>query len=209
MSAQVSSSDFQLKAAVQRSNEAALEEKKPEAAEAIAQLLRTGGASAFKRGLLPIAAQLDSPKIPLAILEKYEGGIAGDKALREDALRMLAARKEWALVLVQFADEWKVPEKHFTPDIVRQLSLHHDATIDASIERHWKTLLLTGPTPEKDREMARIKALLKTGLGDPSKGQVIFAGRCVVCHKLFEQDGDFDTVGRCQGIKLQRMFAAW
>ncbi len=163
--------------------------KKPEAAEAIALLLRTGGATAFKRGLLPIAAQLESPKIPLAILEKYESGIAGDKALREDALRMLAARKEWALVLVQFADEWKVPEKHFTPDIVRQLSLHHDATIDASIERHWKALLLTGPTPEKDREMARIKALLKTGLGDPAKGQVIFAGRCAVCHKLFDQGG--------------------
>ena len=102
---------------------------------------------------------------------------------------MLAARKEWALVLVQFADEWKVPEKHFTPDIVRQLSLHHDATIDASIERHWKTLLLTGPTPEKDREMARIKTLLKSGLGDAAKGQVIFAGRCAVCHKLFDQGG--------------------
>ena len=163
--------------------------KKPEAADAIAQQLRTGGATAFKRGLLPIAAQLDSPQIPLAILEKYEGSIAGDKALREDALRMLAARKEWALVLVRFADEWKVPEKHFTADIVRQLSLHHDATIDASIDRHWKALLLTGPTPEKDREMARIKDVLKTGLGDPAKGQIIFAGRCAACHKLFEQGG--------------------
>jgi putative heme-binding domain-containing protein len=166
--------------------------KKPEAAEAIAQQLRTGGATAFKRGLLPIAAQLDSPQIPLAILEKYEGGIAGDKALREDALRMLAARKEWALVLVRFADEWKVPEKHFTADIVRQLSLHHDATIDASIDRHWKALLLTGPTPEKDREMARIKALLQTGLGDSAKGQTIYTGRCAVCHKLFDQGG---TIG--------------
>jgi len=163
--------------------------KKPEAADAIALLLRTGGANAFKRGLLPIAAQLDSPQIPLAILDKYEGGIAGDKALREDALRMLAARKEWALVLVRFVDEWKVPEKHFTPEIVRQLSLHHDATIDASIELHWKALLLTGPTPEKDHEMARIKALLQTGLGDPAKGQATYDARCAVCHKLFDQGG--------------------
>ena len=162
---------------------------RPEAAEAIAQQLRTGGASAFKRGLLPAAGLLDSPKIPLAILEKYEAGIAGDKALREDALRMLAGRKEWALVLVRFADEWKVPEKHFTADIVRQLSLHHDATIDASIERHWKALLLTGPTPEKDREMARIKALLMRGLGDPAQGQATYAARCATCHKLFDQGG--------------------
>ena len=102
---------------------------------------------------------------------------------------MLAGRKEWALVLVRFADEWKVPAKHFTPDMVRQLSLHHDTVIDASIERHWKALLLTGPTPEKDREMARIKALLQTGLGDPAKGQAIFAGRCAACHKLFDQGG--------------------
>ena len=163
--------------------------KKPEAAEAIAQLLRAGGATAFKRGLLAAAALLDSPKIPLAILEKYEAGIAGDKALREDALRMLATRKEWALVLVRFADEWKVPAKHFTAEIVRQLSLHHDAAIDAAIERHWKALLLTGPTPEKDREMARIRTLLQSGLGDAAKGQAIFAGRCATCHKLFDQGG--------------------
>jgi putative heme-binding domain-containing protein len=163
--------------------------KKPEAADAIALLLRTGGATAFKRGLLPIASQLDSPQIPLAILEKYEGGIAGDKALREDALRMLATRREWALELIRFADEWKVPEKHFTPEIVRQLSLHHDATIDASIELHWKALLLTGPTPEKDLEMARINALLRTGLGDPAKGQATYVARCAACHKLFDQGG--------------------
>ena len=37
--------------------------------------------------------------------------------------------------------------------------------------------------------MARIKALLKTGLGDPAKGQAIFTGRCAVCHKLFDQGG--------------------
>ena len=162
---------------------------KSEAIEAIVKILRAAGASTLKRGILPAAAQLNSPKIPLAILESYEKGIAGDKGLREDALRMMAARLEWAQTMVRFVDEWKVPEKHFTVDIVRQLSLHHDTAIDAAIERHWKTLLLTGVTPEKDREMARLKDVLKTGLGDPNKGQIIFVGRCAACHKLFEQGG--------------------
>ena len=162
---------------------------KSEASEAIVKILRAAGTSTLKRGILPAAAQLNNPKIPQAILESYEKSIAGDKGLREDALRMMAARLEWAQTMVRFVDEWKVPEKHFNVDIVRQLSLHHDAAIDAAIERHWKTLLLTGVTPEKDREMARIKDVLKTGLGDPNKGQIIFAGRCAACHKLFEQGG--------------------
>jgi putative heme-binding domain-containing protein len=37
--------------------------------------------------------------------------------------------------------------------------------------------------------MARVKALLQTGLGDPAKGQAIFTGRCAACHKLFDQGG--------------------
>ena len=94
----------------------------------------------------------------------YESQIAGDKALREDALRVMAGRREWAKILVDFVNEWKVPARHFSVDIVRQLSLHKDADIDAAIEKHWKGLLVTGPTPEKKKEAGRIKAVIKAAL---------------------------------------------
>lgn len=152
-------------------------------------ILKSSAAPSLKRGILQAAAKFDDKRIPEALLLGWEGQIAGDKALREDALRVMAGRKEWAQILMNFVNEWKVPAKHFTIDIVRQLSLHKDADIDASIEKHWKGLLATGPTPEKKKEAERIKAVLKTGLGDADKGKIQFMARCFVCHKLFGEGG--------------------
>ncbi|MBE7498276.1 MAG: c-type cytochrome [Verrucomicrobiaceae bacterium] len=162
---------------------------KQEAVMPMVAILKSSAAPSLKRGILQAAAKFDDKRIPEALLLGWEGQIAGDKALREDALRVMAGRKEWAQILMNFVNEWKVPAKHFTIDIVRQLSLHKDADIDASIEKHWKGLLATGPTPEKKKEAERIKAVLKTGLGDAEKGKIQFMARCFACHKLFGEGG--------------------
>ena len=162
---------------------------KREAVMPMVVLLKSSAAPSLKRGILQAAAKFDDKRLPEALLLGWEGQIAGDKALREDALRVMAGRKEWAQILMNFVNEWKVPAKHFTIDIVRQLSLHKDADIDAAIEKHWKGLLATGPTPEKKKEAERIKAVLKTGLGDADKGKMQFTARCAICHSLFGEGG--------------------
>lgn len=163
-----------------------------EAVMPMVAILKATNPPSLKRGILQAAAKFDDKRIPEALLLGWEGQIAGDKALREDALRVMAGRKEWAQILVSFVNEWKVPVKHFTVDIVRQLSLHKDADIDAAIDKHWRGLLITGPTPEKKKEAERIKAVLKTGLGDAEKGKLQFTARCAICHKLF---GEGNAIG--------------
>jgi putative heme-binding domain-containing protein len=165
---------------------------KQEAVMPIVAILKSSAAPSLKRGMLQAAAKFDDKRIPEALLLGWEGQIAGDKALREDALRVMAGRKEWAQILMNFVNEWKVPAKHFTTDIVRQLSLHKDSDIDAAIDNHWKGLLATGPTKAKKIEAERIKAVLKTGLGDAAKGKLQFTARCFICHKLFGEGG---TIG--------------
>jgi putative heme-binding domain-containing protein len=162
---------------------------KQEAVMPMVGILKATNPPSLKRGILQAAAKFDDKRIPEALLLGWEGQIAGDKALREDALRVLAGRKEWAQILVSFVNDWKVPVKHFTIDIVRQLSLHKDSDIDAAIEKHWRGLLATGPTPEKKKEAERIKAVIKTGLGDVAKGKIQFMARCAICHKLFDEGG--------------------
>jgi len=162
---------------------------KQEAVMPMVAILKSSAAPSLKRGMLQAAAKFDDKRLPEALLLGWEGQIAGDKALREDALRVMAGRKEWAQILVSFVNDWKVPVKHFTIDIVRQLSLHKDADIDAAIEKHWRGLLVTGPTPEKKKEAERIKAVIKTGLGDVAKGKTQFMARCAICHKLFDEGG--------------------
>ncbi len=164
--------------------------RKSEAVEPMVAILKSGSASpALKRGILQAAARFDDKRIPQAVLEGYEGRIAGDKALREDALRVLAGRKEWAVLLASFVNQVKVPAKHVTLDIVRQLALHDDPQIEQAIDKHWKTLLATAPTEAKEKEMTRIKALLKSGAGDPAKGKLQYAARCAICHALFAEGG--------------------
>lgn len=164
--------------------------------EAIAPMLailnNASASSGLKRGILQAAAKFDDKRLPQAILTGYEARFAGDQPLREDALRVLAGRKEWAQLLVGFVDEWKVPARHVGIDTVRQLSLYQDPTINAAIDRHWKTLLITGPSEAKEKEMARIKAVLRTGLGDAAKGKLQFQARCAICHKLF---GEGNSIG--------------
>lgn len=161
---------------------------KQEAVEPMVVILKSAATTpSLKRGILQAAAKFDDKRIPQVILEGWEARIAGDVALREDALRTLAGRKDWALLLAFFVNEWKVPAKHFNIDTVRQLSLYKDPELDATIDRHWKGLLATGPTEAKTKEMERIKAVLKTGLGDAEKGKLQFTARCAICHKLFDE----------------------
>lgn len=165
---------------------------KAEAVAPMVAILKSSNPASLKRGILQAASRFDDRRIAEALLTSYESQIAGDQALREDALRALAGRKEWAAELVHFINEWKVPARHVPVDVVRQLSLHKDADIDAAIEKHWKGLLATGPTEAKEKEMARIKAVLQTGLGDPEKGKLQYAARCGICHKLF---GEGNAIG--------------
>ena len=163
---------------------------KQEAVEPMVAILKSSSTTpALKRGVLLAAARFDDRRIPQAVLEGYESRIAGDQALREDVLRTLAGRKEWAVLLASFVNQVKVPAKHFTLDIVRQLALHDDPEIQTAIDKHWKTLLAAAPTAEKEKEMARIKSVLQSGTGDAAKGQLHFTARCAICHQLFGEGG--------------------
>ncbi len=152
----------------------------------------TSEAPTAKRALLPAVAKFGDRKIVASLLEGWEARVAGDKLLREAVLRMVAGRLDWSKMLMAEVDRWQVPEKHFNVEIVRQLSLHKDAEIDAAIERHWKGLLAVAPTEEVSKEAGRIRDVLRTGTGDAAKGKVHFTQRCAICHKLF---GEGNQVG--------------
>ncbi len=160
---------------------------KKEVLDAIAPVFAAGGNESLKRALLPAVAKFEDHKIIRTILDGWEGRIAGEKALREAALRMMAGRKEWAKMLLAQVDAWQIPAKHFTPDIVRQLSVFNDAEINVTIEKHWKGILAVAPTEDIQKEAARIKAVLKSGTGDAAKGKLTFTQRCAICHKLFNE----------------------
>jgi putative membrane-bound dehydrogenase-like protein len=156
----------------------------------LAALKSSSTSASLKRALIQAAAQFEDLRVPETLVERYERQVAGDLTLREDALRAMAGRLSWARLLVASVDEWKIPADHVSTEIVRQLSLHGDATVDAGIQRHWKRLLLSMPTGEKEAEAERLRKVVRQSPGDPRAGREHFVARCAICHKLFHEGGD-------------------
>ena len=162
--------------------------RRPEAVDPLVKLL-VGPSGEGKKPLLTALSRYDDLRLPKAIIDHYERSIAADDGLRDLALRTLAARPTWARLLVEAVHTGKIPAPHVTADIARALLRHGDTEVNAAVERLWKPLLVTGLTPENDREVARLRAVARAGEGDAAKGQAHFLARCANCHILKGQGG--------------------
>ncbi len=160
---------------------------KKEVLEPLQTIFASPGNEALKRALLPAVAKFDDHKIVTAMLDGYEQRLASDKALREAALRMMAGREQWAKMLIAAVNLWKVPEKHFPIDVIRQLSVFNDPEINTAIDKHWPGKLAAAPTEELLKEGKRIKEVLHGTGGAAAKGKLLFTQRCAICHKLFSE----------------------
>jgi putative heme-binding domain-containing protein len=162
--------------------------RRPEAVEPLIRLLVTPTTEG-RKSLLNALSRYDDLRLPKAIVENYERAIAADDGLRDLALRSLAGRPAWARLLITAVDEGKIPAPHITGDITRALIRHDVPEVNGAVERLWKPLLVTGLTPEKDREVARLRAVARAGEGDPEKGRSHFLARCASCHQLKDEGG--------------------
>lgn len=128
----------------------------------------------------------DDPSIGKAVLELYPGL---PESSAEVARVLLAARASWSRQLIDAVDAGKIDAKTFATEEVSRLRLHHDAQLLAGIDRIWGEL--RKPTPAHLRgEIARIKAVVMNGEGDPYRGKKLFLSRCAACHRLFADGAD-------------------
>ena len=162
--------------------------------ESVPVLLSMAGAAStsggLKRAILDHLARFSDDSIPRTILASYEAKFSGDKSVRESALRLLSGRREWALLLMEALDAWRVPVKHITPDVLAILGQHHDAVLAEGISRHWRGASGGRSLDVKAAEARRLRGVLAAGAGDPVKGRVHFQNRCAACHKLFGEGGN-------------------
>lgn len=162
--------------------------RRPEAIDPLIKLL-IAPATEAKIPLLTALSRYDDIRLPKAIIDNYERSIAADDSLRELALRTLSSRPASARLMVEAVHTGKIPAPHVTADIARGLLRHNDPEVNTTVDRLWKSLLVTGLTPEKDREVARLRAIARAGEGDASKGHANFLARCANCHALKGEGG--------------------
>ena len=163
--------------------------RRPEAIDPLIKLL-IAPATEGKKPLLTALSRYDDVRIAKVVIDNYERAIAADDGLRDLALRTLADRPTWALKLVEAVEIGKIPSAHVTADIARALRRQNLPEVNAAVERLWRPLLITGLTPEKDREVARLRSIMRAGAGDASKGHAHFLARCANCHALKGEGGN-------------------
>jgi putative heme-binding domain-containing protein len=153
----------------------------------LAVLTNTASPATLKRSALLATARYPEADVPGAVLSTYESRIAGDPALREAALRVLAGRVEWAEALVRALEDSRVPLKHISPEMVSLLVQHRtkSALIEEALQRHWRGAVGGISAAEKLKESERLRASLREGTASAPEGQKIFQQLCASCHKLF------------------------
>jgi len=112
-------------------------------------------------------------------------------ALKPRARAALFGRAEWAKGFLALIDAGTVAAADVPVEQVRLLALLGDASIDATVRKHWGRVT-PGTAEEKLAEVRRFSNDLRAGPGDAARGKVLFTQHCGACHKLFGEGG---TVG--------------
>lgn len=148
------------------------------------------------RELLPVVA-LQAPA--LAALRQHPGAETAEAlirhlgdlplSLRNEAINLLAARAESALLLLRAVDENRLAASLISPVLLDQFARYQNPDIDALIERHW--VRGTGgdvSLAELSAAIEQWKRKLNDSLlskADASRGRQVYSATCGTCHTLF------------------------
>ncbi len=112
-------------------------------------------------------------------------------ALRNEAINLLAAKPESALVLLKAVDEKALPSSLVSPVLLDQFARFNHPDIDTLIERNW--VRGDGGGIDLSQLPASIEAWKRKlnpnvmAKADASRGRQVYATTCGTCHQIFSE----------------------
>ena len=103
--------------------------------------------------------------------------------------RLLVARADWCREMLLRVESGTISADAIAADVVRDMLLHHDASIDASVRRHWPEVTAMMAAGEASQRIAELQDHLAVGVGDPYRGWELFQASCAKCHRMFGNGG--------------------
>lgn len=175
------------------------EVKQPKAVPVLLNIMGSNESSpAIQQAALLALQRYDDEEIGKRVVAAYPDILRADPDVRAAALALCAARPSWAKRLLNAIDRKKEPGENFigrtidkndVPDqIVMQLNVLGDQSIIRIMQKIWPEVKIS-TSPEKNTEISRVKALMKTGKGNMENGHKIFQTTCGPCHQLFNEGG--------------------
>lgn len=161
----------------------------PQAVPVLLNLLRSPS-SGIKKAALQALMRYSDPKIGRQICALFQSTLPDEHGLREAAYRVLASRAVWTDQLLKEIEQHRLAAAAIPHDIIQQLSLHPDDSLQERINRIWGKTRET--TQEKAAEMERLRKLLSQATFSPESlalGKQLFTKQCATCHTLFSEGG--------------------
>src|SRR5690606_13199063 len=138
------------------------------------------------RGLAALGAK-DGAKVLIERFDRFRGDA------RDETVRALASRREWAEALVAAVESKRVPRDAIGAFELRQMQLLGSAELETRIAEVWPDLKLLDA--DKRDLMIELRAKLsasRLASGDRASGRKVFEDSCARCHRLFGHGG---TIG--------------
>ena len=159
---------------------------KPDAAEVLLDVALSSQWHSVRRAALTALQRFDDAELGQKLVVGY-AKLPKDQEVRPTAIDTLAARKPWAVALVDAVAAKQIPASDIAPEVIERLRLHGDAHIDELLP---KVFGRTRTTPqEKLDEIAKVRKLLAGASGDALAGKELFTKSCAKCHMLFDEGG--------------------
>src|SRR5690606_16489736 len=155
------------------------------AIDPLLKILALNQEHALKRVALQTLARYDEDRVAQGILSRYGSTLPAEHGVRSTAERVLAGRLGWARLMMDRVEVAAIKARDLEADVVQLMMEHGDAELNARIQKFWPGIAAGSGGVDLAAETNRIKAVLAEGLGDEAAGQVIFAARCAICHRLF------------------------
>jgi putative membrane-bound dehydrogenase-like protein len=137
-----------------------------------------------RSALRGLAAYVDEAT-PARVLAHYAEFSAEEK---QDAVATLAARKEYAVALLDAVAKKVVARADLSAYVARQLHALGDRQVTERLRQVWGEV--REAAPKKREQIARYKAMLSPGAlsrADLSNGRLLFSKMCQQCHMLYGQ----------------------
>lgn len=139
-----------------------------------------------RRAALRASAAYDAPELMRTLVAGFEKLSAEE---RDIAQSVLTSRPSGARALLDAVQAGVIDASAIHPPMRDKMKLLSGGELAARVERVFGAP--TAPAPEHLRaEIARVRAVLEQGAGDPDRGRAIYEQLCAACHKLHGEGGE-------------------
>ncbi len=158
----------------------------PRAEDLFLEQIAIAKTDAVRSALVGGLEAFDDPSVGEKILARYS---TFSPAVKKKTVQFMFSRPAWALMLLKQLDAGKFPKSDVTVDNARTATILADKDVTALVEKHFGKLA-PATAGEKQARITWLNVSLgRAGLGDATRGKVLFTKHCAVCHQLHGEGG--------------------